>query len=438
MAILATYLWYGMNTNQKVAGLFSQGDCSEVATYAGFGKTFPRAIFGSLFSVYQHVEECQASLALEHALKSQDWSSAYIIIGNYLQAHPNGVFAGEMQAQAGDVLLAWTQSLATENRHEMAIQQLKGFQKQYPDSPSIPAVREAMMNHYLLWAKVAFEKKNYQEVESHLRVVIADSEAASPNQIQQATQGLAVVYMEWGQAQAKNGEIEPAIEHYDAAQQLDPGLADFDQLKTQAKLTRAFAQAAKGNFDKALAEVDNVLAAAESESGKIEAMAAQEKILNDFAHSSSMQAQEKMAESARRMCQQQQIPELPIFGTNPDWARLAVVSPFNIEFSAGNWLANTPAELHYVLCIEETQKVVQTCPYSGGFTVRRIEFIWVLSLYDLGDGKVYKTTKLKGSAPPKCGSQECFSSGAAGKDVFGGRPTVQQIETWLNTLKFVP
>lgn len=437
LGILGAYLWNGMNTNQKVAGLFAQGSCNEVAGYAGFGKTFPKAIFGSMFSVYGQVEECQAWLALEQALNAQDWSSAYIIIGNYLQSYPNGAFAAEMQPQVGEVLLAWTQSLAAENRHELAIQQLKDFQKRYPDSPSMPAIREAMVNHYLLLAKTAFEKKNYPEAETHLKVVINAGEAASPNQMQQATQGLAVIYMEWGQAQAKNGEIEPAIEHYNAAQQLDPGLADFDRLKTQAELTRATSQAAKGNFDKALTEVSDILAASESEAGKIDALAAQEKILNDFAHSTSMQAQEKMADVAKKMCQKE-LPELPIFGIDAEQVRLAVVSPFNVDLSSGNWLANTPAELHYVLCVEETQKVVQTCPYSGGFTVRRIEFTWVLSLYDLGDGKVFKTTKLKGSTPPRCGGQEWFSGGSSGKDVLGGRPTVQQIETWLNTLKLVP
>lgn len=436
LGILAAYLWNGMNTNRRVAVLFDQGNCREVATYASFGNAYPRVVFRSLFSVYQQVEECQAWLTLEQARNSQDWSSAYLIIGNYLQAYPNGAFAVEMRSQAGDVLLAWTESLAAENRHEMAIQQLKDFQKRYPDSPSLPAVREGMMKHYLLLAKAAFEKKNYSQAETHLKAVL-DGDAASPNQAQQAAQGLAVVYMTWGQAQVKNGEIEPAIEHFEAAQELDPGLADFDQLKTQAKLTRALAQAAKGNFDKALADVSTILAEANSEAAKADALGGQEKILNDFAYSTSMQAQEKIADTARKMCQQQ-LPELPIFGLDAERVRLAVVSPFNISLSPEPWLANRPAELHYVLCVEETQKVVQTCPYSGGYTLRRIQFTWALSLYNLDDGKVFKTTKLKGSTPPRCGGQEWFSGGSSGKDVLGGRPTAADIETWLKTVKLVP
>jgi tetratricopeptide (TPR) repeat protein len=430
--IIAIYILSGMSRNKQVNVLFSERKCAEVVQYASFANSFPKILFASLFGAYQQIEECQAKLALEQAVSSKDWSSAYAIIGNYLSAYPGGAFAAEMQAQVGDFLLSLAKDLVAKNNYDLAIQKLKSFQTAYPASPVVPVAQKALFDDYLLWAKYSFEQKSYQNAEKYFKIVSADAQA-SPEQAQQANKELAVVYLEWGKTEIESGAPDQGMQHYDDAKNLDPGLADYDRLKTQAKLLHATALAAKAKFDEALAEVKVILEEAQSEGSKADAADAQAKILDDYAHSKSEQAQTQMTAAALKVCKKE-LPELPIFGIDAENIRFVFVAPFAVEPLEG-WLANTPAELHYVVCIDESQTTIQTCPYTGGHTLRRIRFNWALTLYDILTGKSIKSTKLQGSAPPVCAQRDTFYSGSNTKDVFGNRPLMQKVTDWLTTLK---
>jgi tetratricopeptide (TPR) repeat protein len=301
VGVMAIYIGNGASRNKQVDVLFSERKCAEVVQHASFANSFPRIVFSSFFSVYRQVEECQAKLALEQAVSSQDWASAYAIIGNYLGVYPGGDFATEMHVQVGDILLSWSKSLVAKNDYDLAIQKLKSFQLVYPDSPSVPIARKTMLDDYLLWAKYSFEKESYQGAEKYLKIVSAHAEA-SPEQVQQANKELAAVYLQWGKAEVESGAADQGMQHYEDAKNLDPGLADYDRLKTQAKLLHSAALAAKAKFDEALAEVKTISEAAQSEESKADVAAAQAKILDDYAHSKAEQAQARMTAAALKVC----------------------------------------------------------------------------------------------------------------------------------------
>ncbi len=434
LGAIAFYIGSGVNRNKQVDALFSERKCVEVAQQASFANSFPRAIFASFFSAYQQVEECQAKLALEHSVSVEDWPGAYTTIGNYLTAYPGGVFAEEMREQAGGIALSWAQSLVEKNDYGAAIQKLQLFLARYPASTDAPLVSKMVLDDYLLWAKYAYEQKNYEGAVQNLKTVSAHAQA-SPEQVQQANQSLVVVYVQWGKAEVASGALDEGLKHYDEAKTLDPNLADYDRLVNQANLFHADSLAAKGKFNEALAEVKAISDSAQSEESKPDAAAAQARIMDGYAHSKGLQAQEQMTAAATKACNKnKEPPELPIFALDTENIRFAFVVPFTVEPPEG-WLANTPAELHYVLCLDESQATVQSCAYTGGHTLRRVRFTWALTVYDVVTGKSLKSTKLQGSAPPNCPARDIFTIGASTKDVYGTRPPVQKIIDWLASLK---
>ncbi|MGC1375702.1 MAG: hypothetical protein WA821_05755 [Anaerolineales bacterium] len=432
--VTAGYISNGTNTDQQVNALFAQRKCAEVVKYTSFEKSFPRSIFGSSYGVYHQIEECQAQLALDQAVKSQDWSTAYSVIQSYILVHPNGAFVADMSEQAGNILLSWSKNLLAQNDYETAIAKLELIQQGFPTSSAAPTVQKIIFDDYLIWGKYSFEQKDYQGAEKVLKLV-GWGEKASPEQVQQADQGLAVVYLQWGKTEIESGKFDEGTQHYDAAKTLDPGLTDYNRLNDQVTLMRADALAKANDFDGALMMIKTLSETTSSDASKTDAAAAQTKILDAYAHSSSTQATTQMTTAAANMCQKQ-LPTIAIFGMETDPVRFAVVAPYSLQLPNG-WMATTPAELHYVLCVDQSQAKVETCPYRGSHTVRRYRYTWTITLYDIATGKIFKTTKLLGSNPRACQPTEYFYGGSVTSDIYGEMPGIQQIVDWLTGLKIV-
>lgn len=429
---LALYIGNGMQTSSQVDALFAQRKCTEVVQYASFSRSFPRSIFSSLFSAFHEVDECQAELSLEQALKAQDWPAADNIIGNYLTTYPSGAFAQQMRDQATDVLLAWSKNLVAASDYRTAIEKLKLIQSGYPNSPAVPVALETMFDDYMLWAKASFEQKDYKAAEQTLKQITSHPQA-SPARVQQANVGLAGVYLQWGKTEIDDGDFDSAIQHYEQAKTLAPDLTDYDRLNDQVTLMHAVSLSKANDFDGALAEIKSLAEATQSEDTKSDAAATQAQVLNDYSHSDSEQAKAVMSAAALNVCQQQPAG-MSIFGLDANEIRIALVSPYNPQLP-DQWLATTPAQLHYVLCIEEKQVTIQSCPYTGGHVLRRKRLDWSLTLYEILTGSRYKTTKLTGGKPSGCPAYDYFASGLATKDVYGSRPTADQVVSWLTALK---
>ncbi len=429
----ALYVSNGTNISQQVAALFAQRKCVEVVKYTSFGESFPRFVFSSLFDVYEQVEECQAQLALEQAIQAQDWPAAYSIIENYLVVHQSGAFVTDMNEQAGIVLLAWSKNFVAQNDFKTAIEKLELIQRGFPTSSVVPSVSKVMYDDYLLWAKYLYEQKDYQSAEQTL-LLVASQAQASPEQLKQADQGLAVVYFQWAKTKVEEDKYDEALQYYEAAKNLNPGLVDYDRLKDQITLLRVTDLVQASDFDAALAMTRDMSETALSEQGKLDAVAEETKILDAYAHSDSEQAKAQMIAAATNMCKKE-LPTMPIFAKDAETIRFAIAGPFENLQIPEEWTARTPSELHYIVCIAQSQSRVETCFYRFGHNVRRNRFVWSTTVYDILTGKAIKTNRFQGGEPRRCAQTEYFYGGSSVSDLYGDLPKMQRVLDWLTSLK---
>jgi tetratricopeptide (TPR) repeat protein len=435
IGVLAFYLGYGIKINQQVRVLFSAQKCTEVVQFESFKNLFPRVLFSSFFGLYTRLDECQADLSIEQAVSAQDWALAYTKIEAYLSQFPNGIFTSQINDLAGEVLYAWSKGLVVQNDYSAAIEKLKLVQDKYPTSKVARTALDAMFVDYILWAKALLAQKNYPNSEKYL-ILVSSHALASEGQVQQANQELGKLYLEWAKAQVESGDLDRGLKHLERARELDPGLADYDQLINHVTLLQALALAESADFDQALEKTRKASETTQAEEAKAEAVAVQAKILDGYAHSSADQARAQIAAAIGKTCSQQ-LPDLPIFGLDPENIRFGMSAPFGTQLPA-DWLASRPAELHFVLCASESEPIIQSCSYPGEYTLRRKRYVWTVNLYDLVTGQLYQTTELEGSVPRTCYQGDYFSAGLKTKDVYGDRPTVGQITDWLTGLKLTP
>jgi tetratricopeptide (TPR) repeat protein len=283
----------------------------------------------------------------------------------------------------------------------------------------------------LAFHQAVANQRNYKTAEEVLKKVNS-SNKASPDQIKQANLGLATVYLQWGKMEIEAGQVDDGLKHYDAAQALAPDLADYAQLKSQAGFLQVEALVKENDFNKALSLLNDQMTTATTEQKKIDILTEQLKVYDAYSKSDSKQTQALMNDTASKMCTEQ-LPTLPIFGNDPNNALFAFVSQLDIQAPDG-WEASKPSELHYVVCIEQTQAKIQTCgPYPGGRYAYRIRYSWNTKLYDLTTGKLYQSAKLDGAPPRACQYREAFVESTV--EIPGQMPRIEQVLDWLKALK---
>jgi|GEM_PF-4106679 len=432
LAITAIYVSNGNKINQEVNAFYVQRNCAKVVEYNTFERSFPRFLFSSAFAAYNQIGECQAKLALDEAIKLEQWPFAYSRIQEYLISYPSGSYTAEMFERAGDVLLSWSRSLMATKDYQAAIEKLEWIQQRYSDAPIVATAVATMFEDYLIWANDLFQLRDYEGAEEILKLVVSH-EKTSEEYTKQANQGLAMVHLQWGKDLVDAGEFDEGVQHYKTARGLAPTLANYDRLEDQASLTRARLLVGVGDFDGALALVKIITDSSVLEESRSDAATEQAKILDAYAHSNLEQAKNQMVQAATNMCRSEQLPAIPIFAIDPEPIRFMIVAPYSLELPDG-WTAKTPAELHYVVCIEQSQTALETCNYYGSRSVRRNRYVWTVTLYEILSGKTSRSTKIQGSNPRACANTEVFSPGARTNDIYGNIPSLNDVLTWLRAL----
>lgn len=428
VAVIGLYLGGGAYLNSQINSAFAVQNCPAVVEHAAFVSVYPEAIFASMFTGHEQYGECRTKLDMERALVAKNWASALSSAQHYLATYPGGVFTESIRAQAPEILFSWSEQSIASHDYGSGIDQLKQLVEGYPESPRAQPAPETILQSYLLWTEDLAARQGYAEAEQHLSGALTFFQA-DPARAEQIKLRLGSLYVEWGDMQIKVGDTENGIKHYEMAAQLSPGLVDVDLLIARADLQKAIDLAGTGNFDAALVRVAEIAAATQAENVKVEADAAREQILAEYSASTSQQAIDQMTAAITTTCQGQP-PELPIFGRDAEKVGFGLLY-LGIQLPAER-AAETPGELHYVVCIDDSAEELETCRYTGNFYLVRARHRWQVTVYDTPTGDEAGSKTFRGSAPASCPPRANFRIGSTTSISYGSLPSVDEILAWLD------
>jgi tetratricopeptide (TPR) repeat protein len=430
-AVMGLYLGGGFYLNGQINKSFAGQNCAGVVQYASFVSLYPKGIFASIFTGYGQYAECRIKLDVEQAVAVKNWQRALSRAQEYLATYPTGPFAESISDQAPNILSTWSGELIANRDYGNGIEKLKQLVEDYPDSPPAQLAPDAILQTYILWTKELTGNQNYAEAEQRLNAALSYFQA-DPARSDQIKQELINLYVDWGDMQIQLGDMENGVKYYKKAGEISPEQIDVELLIAHADLQKAIDMGDSGNFDRALTKVKEISDGTQAENIKSEANAAQEKILAAYSVSTSQQAIDQMAAAISLTCQGQR-PQLPIFGLDAEKIRFGLTN-FYIKLPMDR-AAERPSELHYVICINDKEEdEIETCPYTGGFFLSRMRYVWQITLYDILNGNEYESKTFKGSAPEECPPRANFQIGSKVSKSFGKRPTVDEIVAWLDKL----
>ncbi|GAB4541434.1 MAG: hypothetical protein Fur002_09850 [Anaerolineales bacterium] len=426
---IAAYATYGVYLNGQVNQAYAARNCKQVAANGALASLYPNGLFDG----QAQYAECSLKLQAEQAAAAKNWTNAVELARQYISAYPLGAFTAEMNAQIITALSSWSQQLLSEKDYSAAISRLEELISADPSGATAEPAREDMLQAYIAYAKDLADAQQFEAAEQSLKSGIGyfAADSARAKQLQGA---LAEAYIAWGNSQAANNNIENAVKYYQMAAEYAPGATDVNLLIAKAQLQDAVQTAEKGDFNRALQKVADVENAAQADNVKKEAESARETILQKYSESTSLQAAEQISLVMTSICGGQ-TPALPIFGRDEQNIRFGLVTQIAMQLPQG-YAAETPGQLHYVGCVNEKEKEIEICNYSGR-ALTRLRYEWDLKLYQTSNGEEVAAQTFKGSDPADCKPKENFPAGVTERKAYGGKPTLNEIIQWMQALNLI-
>lgn len=427
--LIGGYLANGSMINGRINSAYAAKDCNGAAQNRSLVSLYPQGLFGSLYDGYAQYSECVLYLDTQQAIQTQNWEKATTTSQEYIRKYPQGIFTAALSAQSPAIYSNLIGAQIKRENFAAAIQEEKELAQKFPASPEGQAANGRLKETYDLWVASLLEKENYPEAERVLKQAEKDLKN-NPQDLEATQNKLIELYISWGDSQARSGDIEGGLKIYGKIKEVKPDYAGMERLTARVQLQKAIQLGKSKNFEAALAHVQEIENAATTDEIKEEVNAARATIYQIYSESNSQQAIDQMTLGLNQACQGQK-PALPIFGLDTKNIRYSIPSIFApllpIEMSA-----QTPGQMRYAICIEETETILNVCEYVNNHYLRRARFIWKINLVDVLSGQTLGKNDFKGGTPPGCPPRALFTSQESTQ--YGSRPDMSSVLEWIKSL----
>jgi len=462
--------------------------------------------------ISEQVGECAAYITALDREQQKAWQNAFSNYKKYSESYPSGIFVKDAHEHTALVMTKLAREQLVQKQYSEASQSLKLIFSDYRDTVVAKESGEMLLEVYAAWEKDLRDEGEYADAEKNcLELNDWAQKNFQADAARQANTALAQTYLEWGQAIEKGGDFMEASRKYEQAIQVDPApdilnspafqaqhalpklhIAWGDVLFSQQNVDGALGQyqtaidtstpdyqptakdalanvylkfatdlASKEDFLGALDQITLAENSAGTGTLKESITETKKNIYAAFSTSSGEQAQAAITAMVKATCEgTDEKTSLPIFGTDAGSIKALL---YGVEtFLPQEMTAQKPSELRYVICAVETPKeierfnaaVITVEPknrkeiYRSYATFLRVQYIWDLKIFKVGEDDELAQTTFSGKVPGKflfrrngdtvlvSPSGEAYSTEHLGgtlrpESVYGDPPAIDDVMKWI-------
>jgi len=392
--------------------------------------------------------ECALYLLAVENEEKKAWKDAYNTYQVYTKNYPKGLFENEVQEHSAVVLTAWAKDQLAAGEYRDAITNINTVLQNFGTTEAVEDATALMSEIYTTWAKEKRASSDFAGAEETLKTFKAWAESVQDAEgAQSAQRELADTYLAWGLAFQGQKQFEEAREKLELAISTDPeplaeagpavrakaaqaalytawgdtlvekkdftGAIDryqqavsFSDEEVQPAAKNKVASAYLGwasslsdseDFLGALKKIEEAGKNATTDNGKASIETAKADTYSAFSKSSGAQARQAMKDAVKNVCDKKKKPDLPIFALDKEHILAAL---YGVEDKLPERVAaKTPAELHYVACVELTTETLQKTTFLWATFVRE-KYTWNVSLRPINTGQESTKKSIEGGEPP--------------------------------------
>lgn len=425
--------------------------------------------------------ECDAYALATSIEERGSLQEAYAAYQAYLTAYPSGLYVEEAHERSVLVLISMVKDQIDQKVYDEALANLNLIISSHPDTSVSTDAWSLFPSTYTSWStglrkakdfagseQVLNEFKNWSQTNQkndlvmHAQRELAQTylawgldlqsqkqfesalakfelaSAAPQSQFDFAAQvkaGQSSTYIDWGNELLEQDQFPVAIEKFELAISKSGGTNDENAADALAngQIHWAGRLSTDEDFQGALEHLQSAKEIAATDAVKKSVEVALQDTYLAFSMSSGPQARKAMKEVIKTVCQDQEAPDLPIFGLNKDSVRFAI---YGVDDKLPEGLAaKTPGEMHYVACVTTDNRTIETRLHKdmvlqqGRFQYYRlveqfrVQVIWDVRLLGTDTSKRAAEQIFKGEQPPP------FAENAG--NYFYGPTPMEEFKLWL-------
>lgn len=323
-----------------------------------------------------------------------DAEQVYHDLAEWAGAQGQPELATTARAGQASLYLAWSAALQASGDFGLALSKLQQAAKAdpQPDLPESVAARArlAIPELHAAWAQQLLRRDRFNEAISHLQIVL-DLRGADRAQ---ASDQIASAYLAWAASLRADEQFQLALQRIASAREFAATQPLSDTLQ-QAEVAT----------------------------------------LDEFSHSSGADAQTLIDQTVSQVCGGQGQGASPLLARADAPKRVRAFGE-SVTLDDPAIRAGSPAELHYVACVEQQVSTIETCPYApldtnvvSAWLVRE-SVAWIVRLRNTATAEVVAEDTLYGGQPGGCPEQARFREGET-RQARGSSPTIQALQDWL-------
>lgn len=454
ITILIGFYLYGITyMPEKIQAAYQQKDCDSVLnTHRVWSWLYPiRSLQGNLPDL---ALECALYTNAEKLQEAHSWMDAHKTYKACAEKYPNGILALDANQKAAFSLISLAREQSEKKSYSESINTLQMVMGAYPD---VLEAQDLYANVLVNWSKEYQAQEKFLSAEDVLLTLENWAhDGAYEEYIALSQAELSNLYLGWGENYQKSGESSLALSKYWQAIQLAPdsdAASRAGDKRIEIFLEQGEKQVSSGDFQAALqiyqgaleeADVDGknnlnlsmvkayiawaqrnvkdedyyqalekIRVAAELPLGSSvnqDFESIRQEIYAAFSDSTGSQAQQLIKDAAKAFCTQDKKAFPPVLGSDVN-SKLAILYGIDDQSLPVEWIAETPGQFHYLICIETEERILEDRtvrivpeyfyhdpPYNRRFT--RTQFFWKVRVIDVISGEIIANTIINGSDPP--------------------------------------
>ncbi len=442
LAVLVNVLFYGGFLAYRAAGndLYQKG----MAAYqqpdqqtAAFGNLYAFSTYYrlSLNPLIPQVEKPLGEVAMLIDTRNQvdagEFESALASLAKFKTLFPASKGKAHMDLAGFEAYLGLAQKQDKENHFDEGHQSLRLAFNRFPATAKghEQQLMDAYSAHYLAWGTYLNSQKEYATAIEKLEYLITYYPKA--DEYKPAYEAAAQAYVDW------SAQLSADKKDEDAALKLEQVLAVYDKSAAYTKAKQALPLAYL-NWSKVLQSQKHYLLAMDkmqaiktlTSSAEYIKQADEEyqKLVALLARDTGEDGKQVLAEAKAQACKGV-IPTHPAVGFLTEEPGRVLACATSASWLSADKVARMPGELKFVFTENLNFRTVQSCPYTNGRTLERVQSYIEVELLEVSTGKLIAKKTIYGSSPPSCPMFHYFTGMT---DSMGGDfPDDAKIDEWL-------
>ena len=442
LAVLVNVLFYGGFLAYRAAGndLYQKG----MAAFqqpdqhtAAFGNLYAFSTYYklSLNPLIPQVEKPLGEVALVIDARSQvdagEYEDALTSLAKFKTLYPASKSKANIDLAGFDAYLGLAQKQDKENKFDESHQSLRLAFSRFPATAKghEQQLMDAYSAHYLAWGTYLNSQKEYATAIEKFEYLITYYPKADENK--PAYEAAAQAYVDW------SVQLTGEKKDEDAALKLEQVLAVYDKSAAYTKAKQALPLAYL-NWSKVLQSQKHFLLAMDkmqaiktlTSSAEYIKQADEEyqKLVALLARDTGDDGKLVLAEAKAQACKGE-IPTNPAVGLLTEEPGKVLACATSASWLSADRVAKMPGEFKFVITRDSKSRNVQSCPYTNGRTLYRVQSYVEVELLEVATGKLIAKKTIYGSSPPSCPMVHYFTGMT--DSLGGGSPDNAKIDEWV-------